>query len=345
MKLTRIFGIVLGLHVGVILLVMMQPGCQSAKQGNLSDENSSTSVTPDPLDSFNEGTVEEEKPESKPAPVFVSPTRPKPGEIIIPGQRDPVDPAPTVDAVAGVTETIPLVPSDVTVYKIQRGDTLWGIARKNQLTMQQLLTANPNLSKESRLSIGQEIMIPENGTPIQSAQPIAPPTVESGITYIVKSGDSLSKIARDQGVSVALLMQANRLNSASIIRPGLSLIIPEQKTPGTVVEASSTPVPPGAVTHTVKKGDNLTRIAAIYGVSIKDIMQWNNLADAGRIRVGQSLVVSEGGSNDAGVSAPVPEVDNTKQEEEALPAGDNESLENFFKGNVEERPVVELPEN
>ena len=56
-------------------------------------------------------------------------------------------------------------------------------------------------------------------------------------------------------------------------------------------------------------------------------------------------MVSEGGSNDAGVSAPVPEVDNTKQEEEALPAGDNESLENFFKGNVEERPVVELPEN
>ena len=107
MKLTRIFGIVLGLHVGVILLVMMQPGCQSAKQGNLSDENASTSVTPDPLDSFNEGTVEEEKPESKPAPVFVSPTRPKPGEIIIPGQRDPIDPAPTVDAVAGVTETIP----------------------------------------------------------------------------------------------------------------------------------------------------------------------------------------------------------------------------------------------
>ena len=61
------------------------------KQGNLSDENSSTSVTPDPLDSFNEGTVEEEKPESKPAPVFVSPQA-KPGEIIIPGQRDPVDP-------------------------------------------------------------------------------------------------------------------------------------------------------------------------------------------------------------------------------------------------------------
>ena len=57
------------------------------------------------------------------------------------------------------------------------------------------------------------------------------------------------------------------------------------------------------------------------------------MADAGRIRVGQSLVVSEGGSNDAGVSAPVPEVDNTKQEEEALPAGDNESLENFFKGD------------
>ena len=48
MKLTRIFGIVLGLHVVVIALVMLQPGCQSAKKSTLPDLNASATVEPDP---------------------------------------------------------------------------------------------------------------------------------------------------------------------------------------------------------------------------------------------------------------------------------------------------------
>lgn len=345
MKLTRIFGIVLGLHVGVILLVMMQPGCQSTKQGQISDMNDSATVEKDPLDSFNQGTTEEKPAPAKPAAEFVSPTRPKAGELIIPGQVDPIIPADTVTPIGTASTAVPLVPTDLDVYKIQRGDTLWGIARKNQLSTQELLSANPNLSKDSRLSIGQEIMIPSAATGVKATQEIIPPAVEGGVTYIVRPGDSLSKIARSQGVSLALLMQANRMNASSIIRPGQSLVIPEQKNSNTVTVTPVAPVPDGAITHTVKKGENLTRISAIYGVTVKDIMRWNNLADAGRIRIGQALIVSDSSGSGADTSVPSAATEPEAPVEQALPPSENDSLENFFKGNVEERPVVEVPDN
>ena len=264
--------------------------------------------------------------------------------MIIPGQVAPIIPADNVNNPIATGKNLPLVPTDLNVYKIQRGDTLWGIARKNQLSTQELLSANPNLSKDSRLSIGQEIMIPSAGATVKATQEIIPPSVEGGVTYIVRPGDSLSKIARSQGVSLALLMQAYRMNASSIIRPGLSLVIPEQKNSSTVTITPVAPVPDGAITHTVKKGENLTRISAIYGVTVTVIMRWNNLADAGN-RIGQALIVSDSSGSGTDTPVPSPIVEPDAPIEEALPPSENDSLENFFKGNVEERPVIEVPEN
>lgn len=346
MKLTRIFGIVLGLHVGVIVLVMLQPGCQPGKQDLTLDANETSLVEPDPLNSFNEGVSSQDPVVPKSENEFVSPTRPKSGGIIVPGQVEPVVPVIDPLATESTTESTPLRPTDVSIYTIQRGDTLWGIARKNQLSMNQLLSSNPNLSKDTRLSIGQEIMIPAGGATSTASDPIAPIPVEGGVTYVVKPGDSLSRIARDQGVSLALLMQANRMNSSSIIRPGQSLVIPEQSGGSTSISTQSITVPSGAISHTVKKGENLTRIAAVYGVTIKQIMEWNNLADAGKIRVGQSLIVSSGDlSTSENAPIPVPAQGAPAETSEDPSPVDNESLENFFKGNVEDpRPVIEVQE-
>ena len=67
MKLTRIFGIVLGLHVGVIVLVMLQPGCQPGKQDLTLDANETSLVEPDPLNSFNEGVSNQDPVDSQKA--------------------------------------------------------------------------------------------------------------------------------------------------------------------------------------------------------------------------------------------------------------------------------------
>ena len=82
MKLTKIFGIVLSLHVGVILLVMFQPGCQTVQKKNATTEpTSNVEEFEKPSSGFNAGLdPEPEMTAEKPKSVeFSSPTRPDSG--------------------------------------------------------------------------------------------------------------------------------------------------------------------------------------------------------------------------------------------------------------------------
>lgn len=337
MKLTKIFGIVLSLHVVVILLVMFQPGCQTVDDNKpLTVQPPETQDPPAGNPSFNEGL-------SDPTPSTPSdagqssqsglsvPTRPQAGEIIVPGLTPvPDDPVSTGE--------LNLAPANISVYKVQRGDTLWAIAEKNTITLSSLLKANPSLDKNSRLAIDQQILIPVGGVsaPVPaSVTPVDPPSKSQGSSYVVKSGDSMTRIAQVHGVSLSSLLQANGLNKSSIIRPGQTLSIPEGGTTSVSPSSSSLVVPPGALTHTVKKGDNLGRISAIYGTTISKIMEWNGLSDPGKIQIGQSLIVSDSGE----VAQPQTETEAPAQVET------DSSVQEFFQGKVDEdRPVIDIKE-
>jgi murein DD-endopeptidase MepM/ murein hydrolase activator NlpD len=89
----------------------------------------------------------------------------------------------------------------------------------------------------------------------------------------------LGSIASDFGVSVATILWENSLNTKSIIRPGTILKIP----------------PTTGVMHTVKKGDNLGKIAALYEAKAEDIIRFNNLkSDGTDLRIGRRIVVPNG---------------------------------------------------
>ena len=291
--------------------------------------------------SFNQGLPDDASPDIEPDPVveLKEPTRPVTGEIFVPSElNDPLVPSAIPSIVEDDLDSekqISLRPENMTVYKIIKGDTLWGIARKNNVTLNVVLKSNPNLTKNSKLRIGQEIMIP-----IGNASEIIPssnavinvPTGSS--SYTVMGGDSLSKIARLNGVSLVSLMNANGLSQTSIIRPGQILIIPNGSTSPSVVSSPPQIIPAGANIHLVKKRKNLTKIASLYGTTVKNIMDLNNLSDASMIKLGQSLVVSTEMIDSSPVAPEVP-VDPVDQEAR---------LQDFFKGDEEEKPIIDVPD-
>jgi LysM repeat protein len=346
MKITKIFGIVLSLHVGVILLVMFQPSCNTLKKGR-GDQNGTTETSPsetgvDPA--FNAGTETDAPPvvsvpETATGPRS-SPTRPDPGELIVPGGPEGI-----VNPATGDVTGVGLRPEGLGVYKIAKGDTLWGIARKNNVSLNSLLGANPGLNKNASLSIGQEVLVPGVGSSVTevTGSPSAPePTVVSpgSTSYVVKKGDNLTRIASVHGVTIQAVRNANGL-SRDTLQIGQNLVIPA----GGSIPSTPTPIPVpvpslGGNNHTVRSGDNLSRIAVTYGTTVAKLMELNGLTNANSIRVGQVLAVS--GATPSPIPLVPASVDPAPPSVDPSPVTPDPNLEDFF--NNDNPPVVDDPE-
>ncbi len=103
-----------------------------------------------------------------------------------------------------------------------------------------------------------------------------------GVWYVVKDGDTLSRIARTFGVTVQQIMNANHLNSTRIY-VGQRLLIPAGGRP-----------PACAQHYTVKAGDNLFRIARQFGLTTDALAQANGLSNPRLIKTGQRLCIPQG---------------------------------------------------
>lgn len=107
--------------------------------------------------------------------------------------------------------------------------------------------------------------------------------------HVVRRGETLSSIARSYGVSVNSLMQANNIRDPNRIFVGQRLCIPGGGGGGH----------PGgscANVHTVRYGETLSGIAAMYGVSTWAIMEANGISKPNRIFAGQRLCIPGGWS-------------------------------------------------
>ena len=151
---------------------------------------------------------------------------------------------------------------------VQWGDTLSGLARLCGTTVFAIQAANPGLG--SWVYAGQVLNIPTGNTPA----PVYSPTY--GVTYVIRSGDTLGKIAARLGVSVGDVLAVNpQIWNASLIYAGQVINLPA--------------VP---VYYTVRRGDTLRIIANSYGTTVYSLQLLNPIiSDPNLIYPGQVIRV------------------------------------------------------
>ncbi len=115
------------------------------------------------------------------------------------------------------------------------------------------------------------------------------------VSHTVIAGESLWTIAARYATTPQAIATANHLSDPNLIPIGLSLDIPGA--PG------ARPAAPVLVTHLVSPGENLTGIAAQYGVSIQSLVALNSIANPNVIAIGTVLRISSSSSP----APPVPE--------------------------------------
>lgn len=165
--------------------------------------------------------------------------------------------------------TNPTSPSGTTSIIIQRGDTLSQIAKDYQTTVAELVRLN-NIANPNLIYVGERLIVPQN-TSINANG--------SERIYIVKKGDTLSKIANQYHTSVVAIAQYNGIRNVNRIYIGQRIKIP------TAVQEKD-------MSHTiyeVRRGDTLWSISRRYGVSIASIVRKNRIMNPNLIYVGERL--------------------------------------------------------
>lgn len=149
-------------------------------------------------------------------------------------------------------------------YTVKKGDTLYSIATKNGLTVQELKELN-NLTSNN-LTIGQSLLIKKN------------PKENTNITtYTVKAGDTLYSIARKYDTTVNKLTTLNNLSSSN-----LSI--------GQIIKIPTSSQNANEQSYIVKSGDNLYSIANKFNTTVSKIMNRNNLKST-LLQIGQELII------------------------------------------------------
>ncbi|GAB6087108.1 LysM peptidoglycan-binding domain-containing protein [Alkaliphilus crotonatoxidans] len=109
-----------------------------------------------------------------------------------------------------------------TIYTVRPGDTMFRIANEFTISLQSLLIANPQVRNPNILYPGQELCIPAIVTP-----PPPVPFCTEGTIYTIQRGDTLFSIARNYGITVQQMIQANpQIADPNLVQVGQRVCIP-----------------------------------------------------------------------------------------------------------------------
>lgn len=240
MKILQIFGAVVAVHLLAFIFIFASPGCQGSPR-NVPTPDATVPTASAPSLSYNSGAT---------GPAVGVPADLGTAPIYTPGRAAPTRPgSPNAVAITPAKVAVEDV-APVSTYTVQKGDSLWSIAKKNHLTIAELAKAN-NLGASTPLQPGKKLIIPgkpgvaqpkDLGTApaVAAEKPAAPaPGGSEAVKHTVTAGESLGTIARKYQVTVGELAAANNITDPAKIRVGQTLIVPGFKAVG----AKTTPKP------------------------------------------------------------------------------------------------------
>jgi LysM repeat protein len=174
------------------------------------------------------------------------------------------------------------------IYTVRAGDTLNLIALRTGIDVDALRRFNRFPTLNTPLNAGRQLLLPATGDELRPRLPAR--------EHQVRSGETLSEIAAEYGVTLAALLQTNRIADPNTVYPGQRLIVPG------AAEGVATPNlrnqigPPrsGFFYYTVQPGDTMSEIARNLNTTMLAIQTYNNLPDAATVYNNMELKIPYG---------------------------------------------------
>ncbi|MCU7739067.1 LysM peptidoglycan-binding domain-containing protein [Priestia megaterium] len=204
--------------------------------------------------------------------------------------------------------------ADTDTHKVKAGETLFSISQQHNVTVEDLKKWN-GLSS-TLIYANQTLQIGSTSTDSSSSS--TPTTTSSNHTYTVQSGDTLYRIAKNNGTSVQQLKEWNNLSShliyvnqvLKISGTGTVSSSPSAPVQEKTNETPASPAPSNSKSYKVQPGDTMWSVAQRHGISISQLKQWNNLS-SNTIYINQVLQVGGQAAAQAKPSTPSPAAPST----------------------------------
>lgn len=203
-------------------------------------------------------------------------------------------------------------------YEIGNKETLTSISRKFKVSEEDILSIN-DFSSKSKLKKGYEVRLPitlEKYNEVINQEIINteyPLDGNSDVFHIVKKGESLTSIARKYGITISEIKALNGISEKNEnVLLGQQLIIAHKDRDNSIftnvnsvsrakinkkeVDLENTAANNKTLTHKVKKGETLARIADLYGVTISDIKKINKIRKD-KVLLGQEIIIETNTKN------------------------------------------------
>jgi membrane-bound lytic murein transglycosylase D len=184
----------------------------------------------------------------------------------------------------------------VSLHTVKSGESVATIAKKYKT--QAIVVRDMNsLDANTPLVVGSELRVPTAVVNLPAKVMLAAARVDghggrSGrrpAVHVVRSGDSLWRIAKRNRMDVATLARLNGMGPGDTLRAGQKLVLNTRASSGSRSASSGNS---RAVSYKVRSGDTLSRIAKVFGVTVSDLVNWNGISKQTTLRPGQKLTVN-----------------------------------------------------